>query len=246
MPWLTCPVYDLRKGPCRHGCRRRAAAARRAAARHDASLAPREITSRPAQRPPTSPDDPGRERREGNHHDWSNGHPALPGSALSLLAATVFIMGAGQAARAGTDPDRRLGTAQRRQRAGSGQESLNSAKLAVEQINAKGGVLGRPLQIVEGDDRCDPKESAIVAQKFVAQKINAAASHCTARAPRWRRCRFSARRVSSTPIGALPRRRCRRRATTSSSTPSSAAPPPVPSRRPSRSRSSTRRPLRHG
>jgi branched-chain amino acid transport system substrate-binding protein len=61
--------------------------------------------------------------------------------------------------------------------AGSGQESLNAAKLAVEQINAKGGVLGRPLQLLEGDDRCDPKESAIVAQKFVAQKIVAAASH---------------------------------------------------------------------
>jgi branched-chain amino acid transport system substrate-binding protein len=61
--------------------------------------------------------------------------------------------------------------------AGSGQESMNAAKLAAEQINAKGGVLGRPIQLLEGDDRCDPKESAIVAQKFVAQKIAATASH---------------------------------------------------------------------
>jgi branched-chain amino acid transport system substrate-binding protein len=61
--------------------------------------------------------------------------------------------------------------------ASNGQESLNGAKLAAKQINAKGGILGRPIQIVEGDDRCDPKEGAIVAQKFVAQKIVAAASH---------------------------------------------------------------------
>ena len=61
--------------------------------------------------------------------------------------------------------------------AGNGQESMNGAKLAAKQINASGGILGRPVQIVEGDDRCDPKESALVAQKFVAQKIAAAASH---------------------------------------------------------------------
>jgi branched-chain amino acid transport system substrate-binding protein len=61
--------------------------------------------------------------------------------------------------------------------AGSGQESLNAAKLAVEQINAAGGILGHQVQLLEGDDRCDPKEAAIVAQKLVAQKISAAAAH---------------------------------------------------------------------
>jgi branched-chain amino acid transport system substrate-binding protein len=61
--------------------------------------------------------------------------------------------------------------------AAAGQDAVNAANLAAEQINAKGGILGRPVQIVTGDDRCDPKEGAIVAQKFVAQKITAAASH---------------------------------------------------------------------
>jgi branched-chain amino acid transport system substrate-binding protein len=61
--------------------------------------------------------------------------------------------------------------------AGSGQEAMNGAKLAADQLNAKGGILGRPVQIVEGDDRCDPKDAAIVAQKFVAQKVDATASH---------------------------------------------------------------------
>jgi branched-chain amino acid transport system substrate-binding protein len=61
--------------------------------------------------------------------------------------------------------------------AGSGQESLDGAKLAVAELNAKGGILGRKVQLVEGDDRCDPKDAAIVAQKFVAEGVVAAASH---------------------------------------------------------------------
>jgi branched-chain amino acid transport system substrate-binding protein len=61
--------------------------------------------------------------------------------------------------------------------ASNGEESLNGAKLAAKHINARGGVLGRSIQIVEGDDRCDPKEAAIVAQKFAAQRVVAAASH---------------------------------------------------------------------
>jgi branched-chain amino acid transport system substrate-binding protein len=61
--------------------------------------------------------------------------------------------------------------------AGSGQESLDGAKLAVAELNAKGGILGRPVKLVEGDDRCDPKDAAIVAQKFVAAGVVAAASH---------------------------------------------------------------------
>ena len=55
--------------------------------------------------------------------------------------------------------------------AANGEDGLSGARLAVKQINAKGGVLGRPLQLVEADDRCDPKESATVATKLVSQKV---------------------------------------------------------------------------
>jgi branched-chain amino acid transport system substrate-binding protein len=61
--------------------------------------------------------------------------------------------------------------------AGSGQEALTGAKLAFAELNAKGGILVRPVQLVEGDDRCDPKDAAIVAQKFIAAGVIAAASH---------------------------------------------------------------------
>jgi branched-chain amino acid transport system substrate-binding protein len=61
--------------------------------------------------------------------------------------------------------------------AATGQKALNGAKLAVNQINAKGGVLGRPMAVVEGDDQCDPKQSSNVAQKFASEKVIALASH---------------------------------------------------------------------
>jgi branched-chain amino acid transport system substrate-binding protein len=61
--------------------------------------------------------------------------------------------------------------------AATGQKALNGAKLAVNQINAKGGILGRPMAIVEGDDQCDPKQSSNVAQKFASERVIALASH---------------------------------------------------------------------
>ncbi len=41
-----------------------------------------------------------------------------------------------------------------------------SIQIAVEKINAKGGIKGRPLQIVAEDSKSDPKDSAQIAQKF--------------------------------------------------------------------------------
>jgi branched-chain amino acid transport system substrate-binding protein len=40
--------------------------------------------------------------------------------------------------------------------------------IAVEKINAKGGIKGRPLQIVAEDSKSDPKDSAQIAQKFTS------------------------------------------------------------------------------
>ena len=39
-------------------------------------------------------------------------------------------------------------------------------QIAVEKINAKGGIKGRPLEIVAEDSKSDPKDSAQIAQKF--------------------------------------------------------------------------------
>jgi len=43
----------------------------------------------------------------------------------------------------------------------------NSAKLAVKEINAAGGVLGQPIEVVTGDDGTDPSQGATEATRLV-------------------------------------------------------------------------------
>src|SRR5271154_4869234 len=40
--------------------------------------------------------------------------------------------------------------------------------LALEEVNAKGGVKGRPLQYVFEDSQADPRQTVAIAQKFVS------------------------------------------------------------------------------
>lgn len=47
----------------------------------------------------------------------------------------------------------------------------NGGQLAVDEINAKGGVLGRKLQLRTEDDGCDPKTAVAAANKLVAAGI---------------------------------------------------------------------------
>jgi branched-chain amino acid transport system substrate-binding protein len=46
---------------------------------------------------------------------------------------------------------------------------LNGAKLAVDEINAKGGVLGRPLELLSEDGACNPAQSVASAEKLISQ-----------------------------------------------------------------------------
>ncbi|MDR3592580.1 MAG: ABC transporter substrate-binding protein, partial [Negativicutes bacterium] len=48
-----------------------------------------------------------------------------------------------------------------------GDMQFSGAKMAIEQINAKGGVDGKKLEAVEYDDACDPKQAVAVANKVV-------------------------------------------------------------------------------
>lgn len=50
-----------------------------------------------------------------------------------------------------------------------GNESLKGATLAVEQINATGGVLGRPLKIFAADNRCTPAEAVSATRKVITR-----------------------------------------------------------------------------
>jgi branched-chain amino acid transport system substrate-binding protein len=49
-----------------------------------------------------------------------------------------------------------------------GQDLVNGERLAVDEVNAAGGVLGRQLELVVFDDAADPKEAVSVAQKIAS------------------------------------------------------------------------------
>ncbi len=58
-----------------------------------------------------------------------------------------------------------------------GRQLKNGAEQAIADINAAGGVLGKQLKLVIGDDACDPKQARSVAEKFASQKLPFVAGH---------------------------------------------------------------------
>ena len=55
---------------------------------------------------------------------------------------------------------------------------LNGIKLAVDEINAVGGYLGRPLELVIKDDMANPDQGRKVSQELVNEKVVAAIGFC--------------------------------------------------------------------
>jgi len=58
-----------------------------------------------------------------------------------------------------------------------GISGLRGVELALRHINAKGGILGRPLETIVEDDLCKPKEAVIVASKLVVKGVHAVIGH---------------------------------------------------------------------
>jgi branched-chain amino acid transport system substrate-binding protein len=63
------------------------------------------------------------------------------------------------------------------QYASFGTQLKNGAELAVADLNAAGGVLGRKVKLEIGDDACDPKQARAVAEKFASMKLPFVAGH---------------------------------------------------------------------
>lgn len=57
-----------------------------------------------------------------------------------------------------------------------GEMAVNSVQVVADQINARGGVLGRPIEIVLGDDQGEPRQSALTAQRMISQNVVAVIS----------------------------------------------------------------------
>jgi len=53
----------------------------------------------------------------------------------------------------------------------------NGVELAVAEWNEKGGVLGKKIEMLAGDDQADPKQAVSIANKFVNQKVTAVVGH---------------------------------------------------------------------
>jgi branched-chain amino acid transport system substrate-binding protein len=58
-----------------------------------------------------------------------------------------------------------------------GEQMRRGAQMAVEDINAKGGVMGRKLKLEIGDDACDPRQAVAVANQLASKKVVFVAGH---------------------------------------------------------------------
>jgi branched-chain amino acid transport system substrate-binding protein len=63
------------------------------------------------------------------------------------------------------------------QYASFGEQLRNGANLAIEDINAAGGVLKQQLKLVVGDDACDPKQARATADRLAGQKVPVVFGH---------------------------------------------------------------------
>jgi branched-chain amino acid transport system substrate-binding protein len=63
------------------------------------------------------------------------------------------------------------------QDAAFGEQMKRGAEMAVKDINAKGGVAGKKLKLLVGDDACDPKQAVAVANQMANDKVVFVAGH---------------------------------------------------------------------
>ena len=55
--------------------------------------------------------------------------------------------------------------------------STHAAKLVVDEINAKGGILGKKVELLVEDDQCKPEVAANVAAKLASEKVDVVLGH---------------------------------------------------------------------
>mgnify|MGYP001186471408 FL=1 len=95
---------------------------------------------------------------------------------LCMLTAAFFVFCAGGA---WADDVIRLGVpgAHSGDLASYGLPSAYAAKLVVDDINARGGVMGKQVVILQEDDQCKPEVAANVGTKLVSEKVDVVLGH---------------------------------------------------------------------
>ena len=88
-----------------------------------------------------------------------------------------------------------------------GKQLWEGATLAAQNINTAGGINGRKIELVKGDDACEPKQAVAVANKFVEQdKVDAVVGHfCSSSTIPASRIYNDARTIMITPASTNPK-----------------------------------------
>lgn len=97
--------------------------------------------------------------------------------ALSLLAVAVIALGSGGCQK--KEDTIKLGIAgpMTGDQSKMGMDFRNGVSLAIEDWNSKGGVLGKKIELVIGDDQHDPKQAVAVANKMVTGGVVGVIGH---------------------------------------------------------------------
>jgi branched-chain amino acid transport system substrate-binding protein len=98
----------------------------------------------------------------------------IAGLLIALVAAVLIGCGGGE--EDNTTPVAIVGPITG-QYASFGAQMKNGGEMAVEDINASGGVLGKKLDHSTGDDACDPKQAVAVANQMTAAGVKLVAGH---------------------------------------------------------------------
>ncbi len=96
---------------------------------------------------------------------------------LAGLAVLTAALGLGFPAAAQSDINIAVAGPMTGKEATFGAQFLAGASTAVDDINAKGGVLGKQLKLQTGDDQCDPKQARAVAEQLAASGAVFVAGH---------------------------------------------------------------------
>jgi branched-chain amino acid transport system substrate-binding protein len=98
--------------------------------------------------------------------------------AASALAAVVGLgLSAGTAPARADDIPIAVAGPMTGQLAAFGEQLRRGSEMAVKDINAAGGVLGKQLKLVVGDDQCDPKQAVQVANDLASEGVVFVAGH---------------------------------------------------------------------
>ena len=95
---------------------------------------------------------------------------------IPALAVAVSLAGCGGGDDDKTTPIAIVGPVTG-QYASFGAQMKNGGEMAVEDINAAGGVLGKKLDLDIGDDACDPKQAVAVANQMTGNNVALVAGH---------------------------------------------------------------------